>query len=54
MVGGSLLAMALSAVGVPITEQILLCAAMCLFSAWLAKRLIAAENEAAKIAAGAI
>jgi len=54
MVGGSLLAMALSAVGVPITEQILLCAAMCLFSAWLAKRLIAAENEAAEIAAGAI
>ena len=53
MVGGSLLAMALSAVGVPITEQILLCAAMCLFSAWLAKRLIAAENEAAEIA-GAI
>ena len=54
MVGGSLLAMALSAVGVPITEQILLCAAMCLFSAWLTKRLIAAENEAAEIAAGAI
>ena len=54
MVGGSLLAMALSAVGVPITEQILLCAAMCLFSAWLAKRLIAAENEAAEIAAGTI
>ncbi|MBG75377.1 MAG: MFS transporter, partial [Erythrobacteraceae bacterium] len=54
MVGGSLLAMALSAVGVPITEQILLCAVMCLFSAWLAKRLIAAENEAAEIAAGAI
>ena len=54
MVGGSLLAMALSAVGVPITEQILLCAAKCLFSAWLAKRLIAAENEAAEIAAGAI
>ena len=54
MVGGSLLAMALSAVGVPITEQILLCAAMCLFSAWLAKRLIAAENEAAEIAADGI
>ena len=54
MVGGSLLAMALSAVGVPITEQILLCAVMCLFSAWLAKRLIAAENKAAEIAAGAI
>jgi len=51
MVGGSLLAMALSAVGIPITEQILLCAVMCLFSAWLAKRLITAENEAAELAA---
>ena len=51
MVGGSLLAMALSAVGIPITEQILLCAVMCLFSTWLAKRLITAENEAAELAA---
>jgi predicted MFS family arabinose efflux permease len=51
MVGGSLLAMALSAIGIPITEQILLCAVMCLFSAWLAKRLITAENEAAELAA---
>ncbi len=51
MVGGSLLAMALSAFGVPITEQLLLCAALCLFSALLAKRLIKAENEAAELAA---
>jgi MFS family permease len=55
MVGGSLVAMGMSAIGVPITEQILLCAAMCLVSAWLARRLIAAENHAAAeaLAAGA-
>ncbi|MEX0341432.1 MAG: MFS transporter [Erythrobacter sp.] len=53
MVIGSLVAMGLSAAGVPITEQVLLCAAMCLFSSWLAKRLIAAENEAAELAAAA-
>ncbi|MFW2350022.1 MFS transporter [Qipengyuania sp.] len=53
MVGGSLAAMALSAAGVPITEQLLLCAAMCLVSAWLARRLIAAENAAADLAAAA-
>lgn len=55
MVGGSLAAMALSAAGVPIAEQVLLCAAMCLFSAWLGKRLVAAENAAAEaaVAAGA-
>ena len=47
MVGGSLVAMAMSAAGIPVTEQVLVCAAMCLFSAWLAKRLIAAENAAA-------
>jgi len=53
MVAGSLAAMALSAAGVPITEQVLLCAAMCLFSAWLGKRLVAAENAAAEMAAAA-
>ena len=53
MVAGSLAAMALSAAGVPITEQVLLCAAMCLFSAWLGKRLVAAENAAAEVAAAA-
>ena len=44
---------ALAAAGVPITEQVLLCAAMCLFSAWLGKRLVAAENAAAEMAAAA-
>ncbi|WP_435202264.1 MFS transporter [Qipengyuania sp. 902] len=53
MVAGSLAAMALSVAGVPITEQVLLCAAMCLFSAWLGKRLVAAENAAAEVAAAA-
>ena len=47
MVASSLVAIGLSAAGVPITEQVLLCAAMCLYSAWLARRLIAAENAAA-------
>ncbi|MEC9109006.1 MAG: MFS transporter [Pseudomonadota bacterium] len=51
MVAGSLVAMGMSAVGIPITEQVLLCAGMCLFSAWLGKRLVAAENEAAELAA---
>ena len=51
MVAGSLVAMAMSAIGIPITEQVLLCAAMCLVSAWLGKRLVAAENEAADLAA---
>ena len=46
-----LVAMAMSAIGIPITEQVLLCAAMCLVSAWLGKRLVAAENEAADLAA---
>ena len=51
MVAGSLVAMGMSAVGIPITEQVLLCACMCLFSARLGKRLVAAENEAAELAA---
>ena len=51
MVAGSLVAMGMSAVGIPITEQVLLCACMCLFSAWLGKRLVAAENAAAELAA---
>lgn len=45
MVLGSLFAMALSAVGVPVVEQVLLSAAMCLVSAWLGKRLHRAEIE---------
>ena len=44
MVGGSLLAMGLTAAGVPIAEQVLLSAGMCLFAAWLGSRLHAAEK----------
>ena len=46
MVAGSLIAMALSAVGVPIAEQLLLSAAMCLISAWLGYKLLQAERAA--------
>lgn len=45
MVIGSLLAVGLTAAGIPITEQLLLGAAMCLVSAWLAKRLHAVEDQ---------
>ena len=44
MVLGSLLAVGLSAAGLPITEHLLLSAAMCLVSAWLARRLHAVED----------
>lgn len=47
MVGGALIAMALSAAGVPIVEQVLLSAAMCLVSAWLGSMLYRAERLAA-------
>ena len=47
MVGGSLLAGGLSAFGVPLVEQLLLSAAMCLVSAWLGLRLHRAERLAA-------
>ncbi|WEK46768.1 MAG: MFS transporter [Candidatus Andeanibacterium colombiense] len=46
MVVGSLLAVSLSALGVPITEQVMLSAAMCLVSAWLAQLLYKAEKPA--------
>ncbi|MBX7541932.1 MFS transporter [Qipengyuania sphaerica] len=46
MVCGSLAAMAMSAAGVPIVEQVLISAAMCLISAWLGRRLLAAERAA--------
>jgi hypothetical protein len=46
MVGGSLVAMALSAIGVPVVEQLLLSAAMCVVSAWLGLRLYRAEQAA--------
>ncbi len=50
MVGGSLLAMALTAGGVPIAEQVLLSAAMCIISAWLGVRLHSAEKVEAAAA----
>ncbi|MGH6785476.1 MAG: MFS transporter [Novosphingobium sp.] len=46
MVVGSLIASALSAGGVPIVQQLLLSAAMCLVSAWLATLLVKAERAA--------
>src|SRR5688572_2455288 len=46
MVAGSLIALGLSAAGVPLVEQILLSAVMCLVSAWLGARLYRAEKRA--------
>ncbi|QZD86196.1 MFS transporter [Qipengyuania psychrotolerans] len=46
MVCGSLLAMAMSAAGVPIVEQVLISALMCVISAWLARKLLVAERDA--------
>ena len=53
MVCGSLLAMAMSVAGVPIVEQVLISAAMCLISAWLGYRLLAAERAASEARAAA-
>jgi MFS family permease len=50
MVVGSLIAGGLSWAGVPLTEQVLLSAAMCLVSAWLGWMLHRAEREAAAAA----
>ncbi|MFB0613411.1 MFS transporter [Aurantiacibacter poecillastricola] len=47
MVIGSVLAGALSAVGIPLAEQLLLSAVMCLMSAWLGAKLFHAEKLAA-------
>lgn len=47
MVAGAVLAGALSWAGVPLVEQVLLSAAMCLVSAWLGWMLHQAEREAA-------
>ena len=47
MVVGAGIAAGLSAVGVPIVEQVLLSAAMCLMSAWLGSRLYCAEKAEA-------
>ena len=46
MVIGSLIATGLSAVGVPIVQQLLLSAAMCVVSALLTRKLVAAEVQA--------
>jgi MFS family permease len=51
MVIGSLLAGGLSMLGIPLVEQVLLSAAMCLFSAWLGWMLHLAERDAAAAAA---
>jgi MFS family permease len=47
MVVGSLIAIGLSAAGVPMIQQLLLGAAMCLVSAWLGRLLVQAERAAA-------
>ncbi|WP_170002904.1 MFS transporter [Pseudopontixanthobacter vadosimaris] len=46
MVGGSVIVMLLNMIGIPIVEQLLLSAAMCLVSAWLGARLYGAERNA--------
>jgi len=47
MVGGSLLALGLSAIRIPLSEQLLLSSAMCLISSWLGALLYRAEKRAA-------
>lgn len=47
MVLGSVIALAMSAAGIPMVDQLLLGAAMCLISAWLGRKLVAAEEAAA-------
>jgi MFS family permease len=47
MVLGSLIATGLSAAGIPIVDQVLLSAVMCIFSAYLGRKLVAAENPVA-------
>ncbi len=46
MVAGSLIAMAFSALGFAVVDQLMLSAAMCLFSSWLGRRLYHAELAA--------
>ncbi len=48
MVAGSLIAMAFSALGIAVVDQLLFTAAMCLFSSWLGKRLYSAELAAGR------
>ncbi|TCD05038.1 MFS transporter [Erythrobacteraceae bacterium CFH 75059] len=52
MVAGSLVSWALTALSVTSTDQLLLAAAMCLYSAWLAHRLHRVERRAALQPAG--
>jgi MFS family permease len=47
MVLGSVIALGMSAAGIPMVDQLLLGAAMCLISAWLGRKLVAAEEAAA-------
>lgn len=49
MVVGSIVAIGLSAIGLPLQEQVLLSAVMCLFSAWLAHQLYSSEKAAEAI-----
>ena len=44
MVAGSLIALAMSALGLSVENQLLLCALMCLISAWLARNLYRSEQ----------
>ncbi|MFM5894262.1 MAG: MFS transporter [Novosphingobium sp.] len=46
MVIGSLIATGLSLAGVPIVQQVLLSALMCVVAAWIARKLVAAERAA--------
>jgi MFS family permease len=46
MVVGSVIAIGLSTLGVPMVQQLLLGAVMCLISAWLGRTLVLAEREA--------
>ena len=47
MVIGALIAGGLSWAGVPLVEQVLLSAAMCLVSAWLARKLLVGAERTA-------
>jgi len=46
MVVGALIATGLSLAGVPIVQQVLLSALMCVVAAWIARKLVAAERKA--------
>ena len=48
LVVGSLIVGVMSAVGIPVTEQLLFTGSMCLVSAWLGYLLLQAERAAAQ------